>query len=103
MMKKLLILTIALVASVALHAQRTISGTVIEKDTREEVIQATVSLLKTDSTLVTNAVTNSTGHFSLTAPSDASYIVRITYVGFKTFTKRVTVQGKPIAMGTIEI
>ncbi len=103
-MKRLLILTVALVATIALHAQRTVSGTVIEKDTKEEVIQATVSLLKTDSTLVSNAVTNASGRFSLTAPSDASYIVRITYVGFKTFTKRITVsQGKPVAMGTIEI
>ena len=47
-MKRLLILTVALVATIALHAQRTVSGTVIEKDTKEEVIQATVSLLKTD-------------------------------------------------------
>ena len=104
MMKRLLILTVVLATTIALHAQRTISGTVIEKDTREEVIQATVSLLKTDSTLVANAVTSASGRFSLTAPSDASYIVRITYVGFKTFTKRITVsQGKPVAMGTIEI
>ena len=103
-MKRLLILTVVLATTIALHAQRTISGTVIEKDTREEVIQATVSLLKTDSTLVANAVTNASGRFSLTAPSDASYIVRITYVGFKTFTKRIAVsQGKPVAMGTIEI
>ena len=103
-MRRLLLIVVVLLTAVSLFAQRTVSGTVIEKDTRESVIQATVSLLKADSTLVTNAVTNASGHFSLTAPSDASYIVRITYVGFKTFTKRISVsQGKPVAMGTIEI
>lgn len=85
-------------------AQRTISGNVIEQDSKEAVIQATVALLKTDSSLVTNAVTNMSGQFKMTAPQDANYIVRITYVGFKTFTKRITVaDGKPLALGTITL
>ena len=72
-------------------AQRTVKGTVVEQDSREAVIQATVSLLKADSTVVSNTLTNMSGSFSLTAPKDANYIVRITYVGFKTYTKRVTI------------
>ncbi len=95
---------VALTTSTAALAQRTISGTVIEQDSKEAVIQATVALLKTDSTLVTNAVTDMSGQFKLTAPQDANYIVRITYVGFKTYMKRVAVSGgKPLAMGTITI
>ena len=94
---------IATTTSVAL-AQRTISGKVIEQDSKEAVIQATVALLKTDSSLVTNAVTNMNGQFQLTAPRDASYILRITYVGFKTYTKRITVaDGKGVNMGTISL
>ena len=83
-------------------AQRTVKGTVVEQDSREAVIQATVSLLKADSTVVSNTLTNMSGSFSLTAPKDANYIVRITYVGFKTYTKRVTIaDGKGVSMGTI--
>ena len=83
-------------------AQRNISGKVVEQDTKEAVIQATVSLLKADSSLVSNAVTSLDGNFKLTAPQDANYIVRITYVGFKPFTRRITVtDGKPVQMGTI--
>ena len=78
-------------------AQRTVSGTVIEQDSREAVIQATVALLKSDSSLVTNAVTTMDGQFKMTAPKDGSYIVRVTYVGFKTYTKRISV-----ADGTVE-
>ena len=85
-------------------AQRTVSGTVIEQDSREAVIQATVALLKSDSSLVTNAVTNMDGQFKMTAPKDGSYIVRVTYVGFKTYTKRINVaDGKAISMGTISL
>ena len=83
-------------------AQRNISGKVVEQDTKEAVIQATVSLLKADSSLVSNAVTSLDGNFKLTAPQDANYIVRITYVGFKPFTRRITVSdGKPVQMGTV--
>ena len=67
----LLLVVIATTASVAL-AQRTISGKVIEQDSEEAVIQATVALLKTDSSLVANAVTNMNGQFQLTAPRDAN-------------------------------
>ena len=92
---------IATTTSAAL-AQRTISGKVIEQDSQEAVIQATVALLKTDSSLVANAVTNMNGQFQLTAPRDANYILRITYVGFKTYTKAITVaNGKGVSMGTI--
>ena len=95
---------VALTTTTTALAQRTISGTVVEQDTKESVIQATVALLKNDSSLVANAVTNANGQFRMTAPSDANYIVRITYVGFKTFTKRISVTGgKPVSLGTISI
>ena len=85
-------------------AQRTITGKVIESDTQESVIQATIALLKSDSTLVANAVTNESGSFRLTAPADGNFIIRITYVGFKTYTKRVSVaNGKAVNVGTISL
>ena len=56
-------MAIAMMTATAALAQRTISGTVIEKETNEAVIQATVALLKSDSTLVANAVTNMSGQF----------------------------------------
>jgi len=89
--------------TISATAQRTITGKVIESDTKEAVIQATVALLKTDSTLVGNAVTSESGSFKLTAPADGSYIVRITYVGFKTYMRRISMEGQPVSMGTITI
>ena len=73
-MKRLLFTMAVVFSALSLQAQRTITGTVVEGDTQESVIQATVSLLKADSTKVTNAVTNMNGQFSLTAPADGKYI-----------------------------
>lgn len=99
-----LIAVVALTTVSAALAQRTITGKVLEQDSKEAVIQATVALLKTDSTLVANAVTNMDGQFKMTAPRDANYILRVTYVGFKTYTKRITVaDGKGVNLGTISI
>ena len=97
-------LVVTLMTITSALAQRTISGKVMEKDSQEAVIQATVALLKSDSTIVTNAITNMNGQFTMTAPKDGSYIVRITYVGFKPFTKRISVAGgKAVNLGTISL
>ena len=104
MKRFLLFMLVVLTTTTVTLAQRTISGKVVEQDTKEAVIQATVALLKSDSSLVANAVTNMDGQFKMTAPKDASYIVRVTYVGFKTYTKRITVaDGKAVNMGTISL
>ena len=49
------------------------------------------------------SVTDIDGKFSLTAPQDAQYLVRISYVGYKTTYKKVTVNGKPVNLGNIGI
>jgi uncharacterized membrane protein YgcG len=96
-------MAVILTTTITAQAQRTITGKVIDSDQKEAVIQATVALLKQDSTLCSNAVTNANGQFSVTAPNDGQFIVRITYVGYKTFYRNVTVAGKPQVLGTITI
>ena len=96
-------MAVFLSSALSAQAQRTITGKVIDKDQSEAVIQATVALLKKDSTLAANAVTNVNGLFTMTAPSDGQFIVRITYVGYRTLYKNVTVEGKPVQMGTLTL
>lgn len=102
MRKLILLLAVLLTSALSVRAQRTISGQVID-DQKEAVIQATVALLKNDSTLVGNTVTDALGHFSLTAPSDGKFLLRVTYVGYKSLFRQVTMSGKPIQMGTLQI
>ena len=103
-MKRFLLLTaVVLLTALSASAQRTISGTIVDKDTQEGIIQATVSLLKTDSTLVQNFVTDLDGNFKATAPSDGRFLLRITSVGYTTHVQPVTVSGQPQSVGTIQI
>jgi len=85
-------------------AQRNITGKVLESDSQEPVAQTTVRLLKTDSTLVTGTLTNLDGLFRVKVPSAGNFIVQITCVGFKPYTKNVKVTAdKDIALGTINL
>ena len=101
-MKRILLMMAVVLSALSMQAQRTITGKVID-EAQEAVIQATVSLLKSDSTSVTNAITNMNGQFTLTAPSDGRYLVRVTYVGYKPLVKSVTMAGKPVDLGTMSM
>ncbi len=104
MKRFLTLMAVLFTAVLSVLAQRTITGTVIDSDEQQGVIQATVALLKADSTMVANGVTNDTGKFSVTAPADGRFIVRVTYIGYKTLYRDVTIAGgKPLALGTITI
>ena len=103
LMRKLLLLIAALVMAVTVSAQRTVSGKVVEQDTQDAVIQATAALLNGEK-VVANAVTNVNGGFSIKAPRDGSYTLQVTYVGFKTYTKKISIKdGKDYHAGTISI
>ena len=84
-------------------AQRQVTGKVVENDSQDPVSQTTVKLLKLDSTLLTGVLTDLEGRFRLKAPSAGKYIVQVTYVGFKPYTKRVTIADKDVALGTISL
>ncbi|MDE5783028.1 MAG: outer membrane beta-barrel protein [Prevotella sp.] len=103
-MKRFLLSTaVLLLAALSIQAQRSISGTVIDDTQKEAVIQATVALLKTDSTLVANAATNLDGQFKLTAPQDGRYLLKVSYLGYKTLFRNVTMEGKPVDLGQLTI
>ena len=85
-------------------AQRHVSGVVVESDSQEPVAQTTVKLLRSDSTLVTGGLTSLEGKFRVSAPKAGTYILQVTCVGFKPYTKRINVtDDKDVAMGTLEL
>ena len=103
-MRKILLLTVVLLmTTVGVQAQeRSISGTLTDRDTKEAVMQATVQLLKTDSTFVAGAVSDESGKFSVTAPENGRYLVKITGVGYKPMVKNVNIQDdKNVDLGTL--
>ena len=100
-MKKLILIVAALAMTVTAFAQRTVTGKVVEQDTQEPVIQATAALLSGEK-IVANAVTNANGAFTIKAPRDGSYTLQLTFVGYKTYTKKINIKdGKDYHAGTI--
>ena len=96
-------MAVMLSTALSLQAQRTISGTILDKESGEPAIQASVSLLKSDSTRVSSTASSTSGTFTLTAPQNGQYIVRVTYVGYKTLFRSVTMEGQPVKMGNLMI
>ena len=90
-MRKAILLIAVLAVSMTAFAQRTVSGKVVEQDTQEAVIQATAALLSGEK-VVANAVTNTNGGFTIHAPREGSYTLKITYVGFKPYSKTITLK-----------
>ena len=102
-MKKYLLLLVLTIAALTIHAQNKIFGTVVDNQSGETLPAATVKLLKIDSTMVKGVLTDTDGNFGVEAPADGRYIIQITSVGYKNYTKRVTVSGKDVKMGTIGV
>ena len=103
-MKKILFLTfIALCVTTSMMAQKVISGTFVDKDTKDGIAQATVSLLKRDSSFIKGVISDIDGRFSMTAPNDGSYLLKVTSVGYKTLVKPVRVNGANVSLGQIQL
>ena len=65
-MRRLLLFMMAVMFTVlSVHAQRVVTGKVIEQDTQDAVIQATASILSGEK-VVANGVTNTDGAFRVT-------------------------------------
>lgn len=103
MRKIFLLMVAALLATVSAQAQeRSISGSLTDRDTKEPVMQATVQLLKTDSTFITGSLSNEEGKFSITAPENGKYLVKISGVGYKPIVKNVNIQDdKNVDLGSL--
>ncbi|MCR4919720.1 MAG: outer membrane beta-barrel protein [Prevotella sp.] len=103
MKRFLLLLLLPLAALQTVLAQQIVSGRVVESETGEAAVQATVSLLRADSTLAANTVTNVSGDFQLKAPANGRYLLRVSYVGYDNLVKPVDIGGKPVKMGVLTI
>ena len=90
-MKRIALTLFSVIIAMVAMAQRQVTGTAVENDTQEPLPAATVKLMKTDSTLVKGVLTSSNGTFKIKAPANGKYILRITCVGFKNYTKNITV------------
>jgi hypothetical protein len=103
-MKRLTLFLLLMMSVMLAVAQRNVTETVIEGDTKEPMAQTSIRLLKMDSSFVAGALTDLQGHFRVKAPVAGHFIVQITSVGYKPYTKRVTVAAdKDMPLGKISM
>lgn len=104
-MKKLFtLLCMFAICSMVAIAQRNITGTIVDKETNENVMQATVALLKKDSTFVKGVISDIEGRFSISAPSNGTYLLKVTSVAYKTSYTNVTISdGRSRNIGVIAL
>jgi hypothetical protein len=101
-MKKIfsMVLTAMMMSFIALPAvaqdeyrRLTISGQLTDADLKEPMVQATIQLFTaSDSTFVGGTVSDSRGHFSVEAPSNGTYRLKISSIGFQTIEREVTLR-----------
>ena len=93
MIQRLLPLLMFMTSVFSLSAQnRVITGAVVDDDTDEPVLQATLQLLQPDSTFITGALSGEDGSFKLQAPADGKYILSITNIGYPKITKNIVIK-----------
>ena len=75
------------------NGRLTISGQLIDADLKEPMVQATVQLFTAaDSTFVGGSLSDEKGNFSVEAPSNGTYRIKITSIGFQTIEREVTLR-----------
>lgn len=85
--------------------KRGVSGVVVDAVDKTPVMQATVQLLNVkDSVMVTGAITDLDGRFSVQAKT-GNYIVKISFVGYKSYFKNIALTRKnpSLNMGTVAL
>jgi len=88
--KIILIVSLFFICSLSLSAQKgTIRGTVSDSLSLEPVEYASIRLLNlADSTFVVGSTTNTEGRFTITA-GQGSYLLEISFLGYKTYRKNI--------------
>ena len=105
MKRKFLLMVLFGGISVTMWAQnKLITGTLIDKDTNEAMVQSTVQLLKPDSTFITGAISNENGEFRISAPDSGKYLLKISSVGYPITIKRIELSAdKSLLLGIITL
>ena len=102
-MKRLLLSLLALCLVLTASAQKaTVTGTVVDSD-GEPLPGATVVIMQLDSTQVTGQSTQNDGTFSISGFKVGDYLLRASYVGYKTAwrTLNLTKQNRRMLLGQI--
>ncbi|MBQ0023819.1 MAG: outer membrane beta-barrel protein [Prevotellaceae bacterium] len=84
------------------QAQTLLKGKVIDSENGDPLMRSTVMVMSADTAhMVTGGVTSEDGTFNLKNVKDGTYIVKISYIGYHNFFRKVTLDGKKTPTQTI--
>ncbi len=91
------------VAQAQEQRERTISGKILDAESKEPMELTTIQMfVVADSSFVGGTVTNEHGNFSIEAPSNGSYRLKITMMGFQPIQREVTIRrNQSVDLGTL--
>ena len=78
----------------AQNGKAQVQGRLLDVESGEPLVGANVALLKPDSTLLTGIQSAEDGTFNIQKVHTGSMILKVTYVGYKTFTRNITISKK---------
>ena len=102
-MKTILTLILAMASTAFAFAQNQITGKVKESSNDKMIPYATVSLLSSDSTVVTGCISNSDGVFTLKNIKSGKYILNASFLGYDKRSFELDVQQNSVDVGTVEL
>jgi outer membrane receptor protein involved in Fe transport len=109
-MRRVLVLAVVILSGVYAWAQEErgnskISGTIVDAGAGTPVEFATVALKDASGKTIDGTIADAKGKFTIARISNGKYSVIISFIGYETITKEVTVDGKKadIALGTIKL
>ena len=104
MIKRLFTILVMLCVALPAMAQTAkISAKVIDAETKEGIIGAIMEVIDAKTTKSRHSVSGAMGAVTVTSLSNAEYEVRISFIGYATHTQCVTISGKSVDLGTIEL
>lgn len=105
-MKRITLLLVLLAGCLAATAQEyKVSGTVVDDQTDQALVYSTAALLQKDNTVLRGTMTDSLGHYELAVSTPGTYTLRVSYIGYKTTTTKVTLAeaGQVVAVDTVRL
>lgn len=103
-MKRIIAFCLFTLLTFPLFAGSIIKGKVVDSDSQSPLQYVDVALFKLGSkSLISGVTTDSLGAFVLSAVEDGKYTLRITFIEYTTTIKVISVSGKPVDLGIINL
>lgn len=88
-LKFIISIVVSFIITQSIYAQNTLSGKITDKDSKQPLPYTTISIAD----LHTSVITDSLGNYSFTKIPAAGYEIQISAVGYKTFSKIISIKG----------